>query len=928
MKPVQLLAQSYYSRKDVQNAIYEFCKNRETVPNFNKEFYGKRPDALDYPSDLLNYAKKGATSFHCSEELWENPLSISTEMTQEQYNQIRTGWDFLIDIDSKYLDYSKIAARLIIKALEYHGVKNVGIKFSVSGDTPVLIKNKEKISLLSISEAIKIFKKTNDLKILSINRDKKLVFSDVYDSLEHKDTIYEIYHDQSKLPVKATKHHSVFIWAKGEIIEKKVEEIKKKDFLITFNSDTNPFSSNNQIIQNSFYLNKNQFSNNLVNKQVKPTKELMRLIGYFLAEGHVTNTINQTGFTFNRNETGYIADCKNLIKNLTNRYISIRHPNPNSTQILIHSKEWANFFDVYCGKKKDKHLPEFSWTLPKDLFLELLKGYIRGDGYKIGEYTIVAKSVSKKLITELVWLCKLNGISCSMSWEKNKSHRLPQGTLFKGSKAYMIKIPKSELSKEFNRKRNKFSPYPRDRTFPTDGLNYVYNQIKPKMFNNHRNEQMTLKKKRSNLHRIKKVLDWFSKFGSIKPDKISKKIISHYKQIFNSDVSVVQIKNILKKTNQKVYDVSVDESEAFFGNYYPVLLHNSGSKGFHLIIPWKAFPKEISGEQTKDKFPEWPRLIAGYIDEMVHDDLTREILKTNPKTAKTTTEAHCKKCDSLASKQSISIYKCANCRAEIKNMKAVKKTLRCPSCNFDMEKVSSPEIYTCNKCQLNSLKNPELFEERQTAKELIDTVDIILVASRHLFRCPYSLHEKTCLASIVIDKSEIKDFNPAMADPLKLEIKNFLPEPEPEEARELLLQALDWAKRKNKITTKKYEGKSINIKNLKINESMFPPCIQHLLKGQKQDGRKRALFILLTFLSSLELPQEYIQETLEKWNKKNYKPLEEGYIQGQKSWFEKNKILPPNCDKPQYKELQCPCTCQGIKNPINFTIKQAFRNKK
>jgi len=106
---------------------------------------------------------------------------------------------------------------------------------------------------------------------------------------------------------------------------------------------------------------------------------------------------------------------------------------------------------------------------------------------------------------------------------------------------------------------------------------------------------------------------------------------------------------------------------------------------------------------------------------------------------------------------------------------------------------------------------------------------------------------------------------------------------------------------------------------------MFPPCIRHILKGIKQDGRKRALFILLSFFNSLQLPKDYIQEILEKWNKKNYKPLPQGYLQSQVAWFEKNKILPPNCDKPQYRELQCPCTCQGIKNPINFTIKKAFK---
>ncbi|MDO8516787.1 MAG: hypothetical protein Q7S33_01560 [Nanoarchaeota archaeon] len=485
MRQVQAISIFYYSRKDVQEAIFEFCKNRETVPRYVESF-GKRPDLLDFPSDILNSAKNGATSFHCSEELWEDPLKISKEMNQSELNNLKIGWDFLIDIDSKYLDYSKIAADLIIKALKYHGVNSVGVKFS-------------------------------------------------------------------------------------------------------------------------------------------------------------------------------------------------------------------------------------------------------------------------------------------------------------------------------------------------------------------------------------------------------------------------------------------------------------GSKGFHLIVPWKAFPKEINEEKTKNKFPEWPRLIAGYLQEIIHDDLIKQILQSaNVKelenSGKEFLEAICVKCDSNAITQMISKYKCKNCKAEIQSMKSVKKTLRCPGCNGDMEKTGEEKLFVCNTCQTNSLKFPEQFIERQTAKELIDSVDIVLVAPRHLFRVPYSLHEKTALASIVIEKEEIKNFQPQMADPLKLKIKNFIPNSEEGEARELLIQAIDWAKRKNKIE-KKFTGNSIDIKNLTFDESMFPDCIKKILAGIKQDGRKRALFILLSFFSSLNFPQEYIEEKLEEWNKKNYKKLEEGYIRSQISWFSKNKIMPPNCDKSYYKELGIQCSCQNVKNPINYTIKKAMSKK-
>jgi len=40
------------------------------------------------------------------------------------------------------------------------------------------------------------------------------------------------------------------------------------------------------------------------------------------------------------------------------------------------------------------------------------------------------------------------------------------------------------------------------------------------------------------------------------------------------------------------------------------------------------------------------------------------------------------------------------------------------------------------------------------------------------------------------------EFQPKDADPMKIKIKNFMPDSEEGEASELLMQALDWAKQK------------------------------------------------------------------------------------------------------------------------------------
>src|SRR3989338_8119341 len=130
-KRIRAITRLYYSSPKIQQVLLDFGRNREVVPRYFEGF-GKRPDIIQYPSDIISMVNNGATSFHCSEEIWQDPLQLNLELNQEQLNDLRAGWDLLIDIDSPFLDCSKIAAKLIIEALEYHGIKNYGIKFSGS----------------------------------------------------------------------------------------------------------------------------------------------------------------------------------------------------------------------------------------------------------------------------------------------------------------------------------------------------------------------------------------------------------------------------------------------------------------------------------------------------------------------------------------------------------------------------------------------------------------------------------------------------------------------------------------------------------------------------------------------------------------------------------------------------------------------------
>ncbi len=384
----------------------------------------------------------------------------------------------------------------------------------------------------------------------------------------------------------------------------------------------------------------------------------------------------------------------------------------------------------------------------------------------------------------------------------------------------------------------------------------------------------------------------------------------------------------------------------------------SGSKGFHVIIPWNAFPKEIYNQKTKDMFPEWPRAICGYLksvlekkleQEILEDDSVKELVKKTGKQEQELIVKECIRCHRPAVKKNLITWICPYCKNEIVNLEGSfnnRKKPICPECRKDLTEKLRKEIYFCEFCQINSEKSPEMFKEEKLETGKLIEADLILVAPRHLFRMPYSLHEKTALSSIVIDKDKIKDFQMTDAKPFKIDVKEFYPIAKPEEARELLIEALEWKGQKDreeeqvkalptpffkKSTTKKNK----NFQNVKIpnpKEDIFPPCIKLILKGVEQDGRKRALFILINFFKSLGLDEQELENRISQWNEKNYKPLKQGYIRSQLQWHNRQSArLPPNCDKPHYKDLgvcKPDSLCREIKNPINYAVKMYFRGMK
>ena len=121
---------SYYKQLEIQKAIVLSAQDREFSALYGLGNFGKSADTIRYPADVMELAKQKATSFHCSEERWSNPLQLDTSMKRRDLDALRIGWDLVLDIDCQQFEYSRIAADIIIRFLKYTGIKSISCKFS------------------------------------------------------------------------------------------------------------------------------------------------------------------------------------------------------------------------------------------------------------------------------------------------------------------------------------------------------------------------------------------------------------------------------------------------------------------------------------------------------------------------------------------------------------------------------------------------------------------------------------------------------------------------------------------------------------------------------------------------------------------------------------------------------------------------------
>ena len=482
---------------------------------------------------------------------------------------------------------------------------------SVVGSTPVLVKDEQDrvkyVPINTFHDTLNI----NNYKILTLDNNKKVCWKSIKQFLWHPiDETYKIYYNSGG-EVECSESHSVFVWDSSGIHIKLVKDLSIGDYLVTPNLQTklnerfrylnlqeftDLFLNSNirksiqirkdillknigaytsfSFLKKYKYLNFNNtktekalldIANNfrqltwdsikealkIPDDKLELTNDLCWLFGLYLAEGHSSHTtkevkkyLHQITFCVGLNEYDKVIKAKNILNTLG---ISIYIYKRDSSYLFSFSNKWLYcVFSEFNHLAHTKTLPTWMFNLDTEQFKNFLSGY-EGDAHIKKTGSRIFTSVNKNLLEQILWLCRLHGISGSISSRicKHSYKCVPPNCINPGNFIYYdLCIPAYEYNKVSTHRTPQANCVP-----SKDVKNYI--KIPTKYC--WRNKQLLSKDR---------LVKW-NKDG----------ILNDF--IF-SDVGVSVITKIEKINKvQFVYDFSVEDTECFFGGNVPILLHNT-----------------------------------------------------------------------------------------------------------------------------------------------------------------------------------------------------------------------------------------------------------------------------------------------------------------------------------------------------------------
>ena len=127
------------------------------------------------------------------------------------------------------------------------------------------------------------------------------------------------------------------------------------------------------------------FKSKEIPKKIPLNKDFLRLCGYFLAEGHISEgkSRNYITLAFHKKEKEYVEDVRKIVKKIFNLDVTVRfNESKNLVVVYIYSAGLSRFFKKLFNKgAENKRIHNFFMKLPLKKQEALLEGLWKGDGY-------------------------------------------------------------------------------------------------------------------------------------------------------------------------------------------------------------------------------------------------------------------------------------------------------------------------------------------------------------------------------------------------------------------------------------------------------------------------------------------------------------------------------------------------------------------
>ena len=385
--------------------------------------------------------------------------------------------------------------------------------------------------------------KINNLKVLSLDDNYKVIYDNIKSIIRHKTKkkIYKIILNNYENLIVTEDHSLIWFDDDGKLISKKPYELKNVIRLKNI-----PYKDNKSLV------------NNIIG-QTNPflSKEILILLGFWMGDGTISkansNTINISSG----------LDTKEFINKILKPLSLDYTVEKNGYDIHIKNKHLRDWMvnNGFVGNSKTKKIPEFIFNLSEEQIGYFLNGFCSSDGTCDVSGGIFCGGTNKKMVLQFQELFYRIGIQ-TILW----SDFIPNN--FNGK---IAKIPTYNY-------RLKISNYIDFKNKVGFFIDRKHNRIK-----NTSNQKYFA---------IKKIRDKFRNpcYKNYKGELVTEKLTDKY-----IDVPIKRIQKIEEiEYNDYVYDIETEKTHRFFAN--DILVHNTDS--VYIVDKFKDKEKML---KVKDK---------------------------------------------------------------------------------------------------------------------------------------------------------------------------------------------------------------------------------------------------------------------------------------------------------------------------------------